>query len=63
MAIVVNGEISKKMSGEEIIETVRKIRRLRMEPHRHVWQAIAKGLLLRLEDAGVTSEDLDRLGL
>ena len=51
------------MSDEEIIETVRKIRRLRMEPHRRVWQAIAEGLLLRLEDAGVTSEDLDRLGL
>jgi hypothetical protein len=52
-----------EMSAEEIIETVRKIRRLRMEPHRRVWQAIAEGLLLRLEDAGVTSEDLDRLGL
>ncbi len=51
------------MNDNEIIRTVRAIRRLRMEPHRPVKQAIAEGLILRLEDAGITEADLDRLGL
>lgn len=51
------------MDDAEIIWTVRKIRRLHMEPHRRVWQAIAEGLTKRLERYGVTEADLDRLGI
>jgi len=51
------------MSDEEIIETVRQIRRHLLEPHRPMRRAIAEGLTKRLEDAGVTEADLDRLGL
>jgi hypothetical protein len=51
------------MHDNEIIKTVRTVRRLWMEPHRPVWQAIANGLILRMEDAGVTEADLERLAL
>lgn len=51
------------MSDDEIIKTVRAILRLRMEPHRAGKRAFAEGLTLRLEHAGVTEADLDRLGL
>lgn len=51
------------MTDSEIVQTVRHIRRLLCRPDRHVFAAVARGLMGRLEDAGVTEADLDRLGL
>ncbi len=51
------------MKDEEIIETVRRIRRHLLYPTRPGHRAFAEGLTCRLEDAGVTEADLDRLGL
>lgn len=51
------------MSDDEIARTVRHIRRLLCQPDRPVFMAVASGLIGRLEDAGVTEADLDRLGL
>lgn len=49
------------MKDEEIIETVRRIRRHLLYPTRPGHRAFAEGLTRRLEDAGVTEADLDRL--
>lgn len=54
---------AEKMNDAEIVKTVKIIRRLLMEPHRFVWQAIAEGFIRRLERNGVTEKTLDRLGL
>lgn len=51
------------MSDAYITWAVRKIRRLHMQPHRRSFQAIAEALTKRLENAGITEADLDRLGL
>jgi hypothetical protein len=50
------------MTNAEIIDTVHNIMRLLRQPGRHVFMAVANGLIGGLEDAGVTEADLDRLG-
>lgn len=51
------------MSDQEIIETVRFIRRLQMDHLTGMKRAVINGLIGRLEDRGVTEADLDRLEL
>jgi hypothetical protein len=51
------------VSDDEIIKAVLQIRRHLLEPHRPGHRAFAEGLTQRLEAAGVTEADLDRLGL
>jgi hypothetical protein len=51
------------MNDSEIIRTVRDVRRLLRQRDRPVFLAVANGLVGRMEDAGVTEADLDRLGL
>lgn len=51
------------MNDKEIIRTVRWIRRLLLWPDRPAFRAFSEGLVGRLEQAGVTEADLDRLGL
>lgn len=50
------------MVDSEIVETVKWIKRLQMGDSSGVRKAFVEGLILRLEDHGVTEKDLDRLG-
>jgi hypothetical protein len=51
------------MNDKGIITIVRWIRRLMMDHSTGLKKAFIKGLTLRLEDAGVSELDLDRLKL
>ena len=49
------------MTDSHIVAIVRQIRRHWMQPDSRLRQIIADALIARLEDAGVTEADIDRL--
>src|SRR6185437_14939146 len=49
------------MTDSQIVAIVRQIRRHWMQPDSRLRQIIADALIARLEDAGVTEADIDRL--